>query len=134
MTGDAKAVNAHGVPLLESSYQPPLLLRNGHAHTVYPHLKRSVPDVTYERERLELNDGDFLDLDWAPLSSFPQIGGKPPAPAPPPAPAAGTLLQITCPPGVKAGQTIYTRSPAGATLQVTVPAGVSPGMVFHVRC
>jgi hypothetical protein len=73
---------------------------------------------------------------WAPLSSFPQIGGKPIAPpAPAPAPAAtGQLLQVTCPPGVHAGQVIYTRSPAGAQLAVTVPPGVSPGMIFHVRC
>jgi predicted alpha/beta-fold hydrolase len=57
------------VPLLESSYQAPLLLRNGHAHTAFPHLKRSVPDVAYERERLELADGDFLDLDWSKVGS-----------------------------------------------------------------
>lgn len=53
------------MPLVESSYEAPLLLRNGHAHTVYPHLKRRVDDVHYERERLELDDGDFLDLDWS---------------------------------------------------------------------
>jgi predicted alpha/beta-fold hydrolase len=53
------------VPLLESTYQAPLLLRNGHTHTVYPALKRQVPEVAYVRERLELPDGDFLDLDWS---------------------------------------------------------------------
>lgn len=57
------------MPLVESTYQAPLLLRNGHAHTVYPHLKRSVPEVRYTRERLELDDGDFLDLDWSPVGS-----------------------------------------------------------------
>ena len=74
---------------------------------------------------------------WLPLSSYPQIGGKPPAPAPapPPQPAAtGQMLQVTCPPGVGPGQAIYTRSPAGLQLMVTVPPGVSPGMIFHVRC
>lgn len=78
---------------------------------------------------------------WRPLSSFPQIGGKPPpppapapAPAPAPSPAGGQLLQITCPPGVQAGQVIYTHSPAGVKLAVTIPGGVGPGMIFHVRC
>jgi predicted alpha/beta-fold hydrolase len=53
------------VPLIESSYEPPWFLRNGHAHTVYPAMRRRVSDVTYQRERLELPDGDFIDLDWA---------------------------------------------------------------------
>jgi predicted alpha/beta-fold hydrolase len=57
------------VPLLESSYQAPLLLRNGHAQTVFPFLKRTVAEVNYTRERLELNDGDFLDLDWSTVGS-----------------------------------------------------------------
>ncbi len=57
------------MPLVESSYQAPLLLRNGHAHTVYPFLKRSVPEVSYARERLELDDGDFLDLDWSSVGA-----------------------------------------------------------------
>jgi len=53
------------MPLLVSTYEAPLLLRNGHTHTLYPHLKRRVDDVVYQRERLELDDGDFLDLDWS---------------------------------------------------------------------
>jgi hypothetical protein len=69
LTGKTPAVTGRVVPLLASSYQAPLLLRNGHAHTVYPHLKRSVPEVSYVRERLELDDGDFLDLDWSEVGS-----------------------------------------------------------------
>ena len=75
---------------------------------------------------------------WQPLSSYPQIGGKPivtpPRPAPAPARAAPQLLQITCPQGVFPGQTIHTRTPAGVTLAVTVPAGIMPGMLFNIQC
>lgn len=51
--------------MIPSLYQPPWFLRNGHAQTVYPVLRRRLPEVRYERERLELADGDFLDLDWS---------------------------------------------------------------------
>lgn len=52
------------MPLIDpSSYQAPRLLRDGHAMTVYPTLSRRVGGVSYQRERLELADGDFLDLD-----------------------------------------------------------------------
>lgn len=53
------------MPLLPTpDHRPPALLWNGHLQTIVPALRRTVPDVTYERERLELSDGDFLDLDW----------------------------------------------------------------------
>ncbi|TPG72325.1 YheT family hydrolase [Hymenobacter nivis] len=56
------------MPLVShSAYQPPHYLFNGHVQTIVPSLWRSVPDVAYERERLELADGDFLDLDWSRL-------------------------------------------------------------------
>ena len=45
-------------------YRPPRPLRNGHVQTVLPTLFRRVGGVAYRRERLELDDGDFLDLDW----------------------------------------------------------------------
>lgn len=38
----------------------------GHWQTIAPALFRRVRLVTVKRERLELPDGDFLDLDWAP--------------------------------------------------------------------
>ncbi|MEM0963253.1 MAG: alpha/beta fold hydrolase [Bacteroidota bacterium] len=46
------------------SYRPPLPFRSGHVQTIWPTLFRQVEDVAYRRERLELADGDFLDLDW----------------------------------------------------------------------
>ncbi len=52
------------MPLLTSSYCAPFYLFNGHLETVVPSLFRKITDVTYTRERLELPDGDFLDLDW----------------------------------------------------------------------
>lgn len=52
------------MPLLDrSAYRSPLLLRNPHVHTAWASLARPIDDPGYERERLELPDGDFLDLD-----------------------------------------------------------------------
>lgn len=53
------------MPLISSSYRAPTLLRGGHVQTIHPALFRRVPDTTTRRERLELPDGDFLDIDWA---------------------------------------------------------------------
>lgn len=49
-----------------SSYPgPPFWLFHRHLETLYPSKMRKVPMPPYQRERLELADGDFLDLDWA---------------------------------------------------------------------
>ena len=56
------------MPLVaETHYQSPFYLFNGHLQTIVPSLWRTVPDVAYQRERLELPDGDFLNLDWSRL-------------------------------------------------------------------
>ncbi|MGJ8654526.1 MAG: YheT family hydrolase [Opitutaceae bacterium] len=47
-----------------SSYKAPIGLQNGHVQTIYPTLFRPTPHVDYNRERIETQDGDFLDLDW----------------------------------------------------------------------
>ena len=53
------------MPVLNSSsYRPSPFFRNGHIETIYPALFRKINDVKYERERLTLSDGDFIDLDW----------------------------------------------------------------------
>lgn len=53
------------MPVLSTSpYSPPLVLRNGHAQTLYPVLFRTTPKTAPHRERIETPDGDFLDLDW----------------------------------------------------------------------
>jgi uncharacterized protein len=54
------------MPLIpESSYKrrPPYLF-SPHLETVVPSVFRKVEGVNYERERVELTDGDFLDVDW----------------------------------------------------------------------
>ncbi len=47
-----------------STYRPPFGLGNGHLQTIYPALFRRPPLITDQPERLELPDGDFLDLHW----------------------------------------------------------------------
>jgi predicted alpha/beta-fold hydrolase len=44
-------------------YAAPWWLPGGHAQTVWPILTRRVP-LTVRRERFELPDGDFVNLDW----------------------------------------------------------------------
>jgi len=53
------------MPIVTSSYTPPLPFKNGHISTIYPNLFRKVKGVTQKRERLFLEDGDFIDLDWS---------------------------------------------------------------------
>lgn len=53
------------MPILESTYKPPFLFKNGFVSTVYSGLVRNVNGVLQERERIDLPDGDFLDLDWS---------------------------------------------------------------------
>jgi len=57
------------MPLIENStYRAPSWLLSGHLQTIYPALFRRLPHVTTRRERLELADGDFIDLEWAEQS------------------------------------------------------------------
>lgn len=49
---------------LVSTYRAPWWLPGGHAQTLVPALLKRGRDPGYERERLELPDGDFVDLDW----------------------------------------------------------------------
>ncbi len=53
------------MPLVPSPYNPPLLFKNGHVATIYAGLFRKVTGITQQRERMDLPDGDFLDLDWS---------------------------------------------------------------------
>jgi uncharacterized protein len=57
------------MPVVASRFRPPLFLGNGHLQTVLSALLPARSDVAFQRERLELIDGDFLDLGWA------RIGG-----------------------------------------------------------
>ena len=63
------------MPLLTASaYHPAAWLANGHLQTIAASVLRRVADVHYQRERLELPDGDFLDLDWSWAGAAP--GGR----------------------------------------------------------
>lgn len=53
------------MPVLKSHYSAnPYYLYNRHFETIVPSVFNKVEGVHYGRERLELRDGDFLDLDW----------------------------------------------------------------------
>ncbi|MCM4159111.1 alpha/beta fold hydrolase [Antarcticibacterium flavum] len=53
------------MPVIESTYKAPLLFRNYHISTIYASALRKVPRPPFKRERLELEDGDFMDIDWS---------------------------------------------------------------------
>jgi len=46
------------------TFNPAWWCRNPHWQTLWPHVFRRRPKVPLERERLELPDGDFLDIAW----------------------------------------------------------------------
>lgn len=48
-----------------TAFRPAWWLPGGHLQTLWPALLRRPPRPAIERERLELADGDFLDLEWA---------------------------------------------------------------------
>ncbi len=59
---------------LTSRFEPPWWCFNPHLQTLWPFLFRPSPLPLYRRERLELDDGDFVDLDWfEPISSGPIV-------------------------------------------------------------
>lgn len=51
------------MPLVESTYTPGVLFKSGHWATMYASKLRRIGSPYAKRERLELPDGDFLDLD-----------------------------------------------------------------------
>jgi predicted alpha/beta-fold hydrolase len=52
------------MPAIRSAYRPAWWLRNAHAQTLWPAVMRRRNAPTVRWERLELDDGDFLDLAW----------------------------------------------------------------------
>jgi predicted alpha/beta-fold hydrolase len=53
------------MPIIASTYNPPFLFKNGHFSTIYAGIWRKIVDFEQKRERIDLPDGDFLDLDWS---------------------------------------------------------------------
>jgi len=52
------------MPIVASSFRPAWFARGGHAQTLWAALLRRHIPLETRRERLELPDGDFVDLDW----------------------------------------------------------------------
>jgi predicted alpha/beta-fold hydrolase len=52
------------MPVVTSTYEAPALLHNGHVQTIIGAFLRRRYRMAFEHERLELADGDFLDLRW----------------------------------------------------------------------
>ena len=65
MHGPAPKVSASHGCIIASGFRPHPLLRNRHLQTIYPSLLRPSPLLQIRRERLELADGDFVDLGWS---------------------------------------------------------------------
>lgn len=49
-------------------YKAPFWLPGGHLQTIFASLLSNGSQIEYRRERWELNDGDFIDVDWADAS------------------------------------------------------------------
>lgn len=50
--------------IYQRQFKPAWWLRNSHLQTIWPVLCRKRQDVPLEKERMELPDGDFVDLNW----------------------------------------------------------------------
>lgn len=48
----------------QEQYKRPWYLFNGHLESIIPYKTYKIYEVPYERARIELADGDFLDVDW----------------------------------------------------------------------
>lgn len=57
--------------LTTSEFQPAFWLRNPHAQTLFASQMRKSPRLRVIEQRLELADGDFLDLSWLPDAGVP---------------------------------------------------------------
>ena len=102
-------------------------------------------------ESTEDYSDEWAGMEGTPGAAVPQMApppaappaqappAAPPAQAPPAAPpaaappAAPTLLTITVPEGVMAGQQIQIKAPSGQLVNVKVPEGCGPGSQFKIQ-
>ena len=54
-----------------AAFHPPIWLRNPHLQTILPKLFRRRPVLSLRRQRIELADGDFIDLAWSDACAGP---------------------------------------------------------------
>ena len=57
------------MPVIDSRYDSPKFMHNGHFQTLYPYFFRKVDDVPFQRVRIATRDKDFLDLDYTDVGS-----------------------------------------------------------------
>lgn len=50
--------------ITQSAFKPPPLLRNRHIQTILPFFAKAENHIPYQKQRLELPDGDFVDVFW----------------------------------------------------------------------
>lgn len=61
------------MPVIASRFRPAWWLRGDHAQTLWPALFRRRPRIAITWERLELPDGDFLELAWSGPEHAPVV-------------------------------------------------------------
>ena len=99
----------------------------------------STEDYSDEWAGMEGTPGAAVPQMTPPPAAPPQAPpAAPPAQAPPAAPPAAappapTLLTITVPEGVMAGQQIQIKAPTGQLVNVKVPEGCGPGSQFKIQ-
>ncbi len=59
--------------ITKSNFKPAWWLPGPHLQTIWANRIRPKPDISLNRERIELQDGDFIDLDWNNQQSGPLI-------------------------------------------------------------
>ena len=105
-------------------YSAPFWLPSGHLQTIHAAILASTPEVSYRRERWELPDGDFVDVDWADSTNTKQN-----SPANLPANLPPDLPIVVLFHGLEGNsQSGYAKS-----LMATVQAKGWRGVVIHFR-
>ncbi len=61
------------MPIVKSEFKPAWWLSNPHLQTLWPTLFRRLPKLDLNAHRLELDDGDFLDLALTPINNKPIV-------------------------------------------------------------
>jgi len=59
--------------IIESEFKPAWWLPDPHLQTMWAGKFRRIPSVKLQRHRIELGDGDFLDLDWGEPQAGPLV-------------------------------------------------------------
>ncbi|MEA2093825.1 MAG: hydrolase, partial [Pseudomonadota bacterium] len=59
--------------VITSGFRPAWWLPGAHLQTIYPSLSRRRLHPEVQRERIELPDGDFIDLDWTQNTAGPIV-------------------------------------------------------------